>query len=97
MYQSAVEELPGAAWPDQSKSANMEKKRSSGLLLLDMSAAFNLILKEVLIPKLIQLGLLEEAARLIESYMTGRINACKSGQELEKAVSWGRWSFWSAS
>ena len=58
-------------------AANMEKKRSSGLLLLDMSAAFNLVPKEILIPKLIQLGLSEEAAKLIESYMTGRKNACK--------------------
>ena len=32
-------------------AANMEKKRSSALLLLDTSAAFNLVPKEVLDPK----------------------------------------------
>ena len=54
-----------------------EDKRLAHMHLLDMSAAFNIIPKEVLIPKLWRIGLSREFCQLIFSYMTGRWNAVK--------------------
>ena len=58
-------------------SANMEAKRISALQLLDLSAAFNLCPRQILIPKLRKIGLTEKACQLLESYMTNRRNAVK--------------------
>ena len=62
-----------------------------------MSAAFNLVSKEVIVPKLKLLGVGEFAARLLFSYLTSRQSRVKvkgytlpgswSRQELEKVVS----------
>ena len=48
-----------------------------GLLLVDMSAAFNLVAKEIIVPKLKQLGVGEYAAKLIHSYLTSRKSRVK--------------------
>ena len=48
-----------------------------GLLLVDMSAAFNLVAKEIIVPKLKQLGVGDFAARLIFSYLTSRKSRVK--------------------
>ena len=48
-----------------------------GILLIDMSAAFNLVAKEVIIPKLKVLGVGEFAAKLLHSYLTSRKSRTK--------------------
>ena len=48
-----------------------------GILLVDMSAAFNLVAKEVIIPKLQKLGVGRLAAKLIHSYLTSRKSRVK--------------------
>ena len=64
----------------------MERKRVFGMVLLDMSAAFNLVPKKILCPKLAQIGLTPCAVKLIESYMTGRRNCTKVGGRMSKTV-----------
>ena len=48
-----------------------------GILLVDMSAAFNLVVKEVIVPKLKRLGIGEFAAKLLHSYLTSRKSKTK--------------------
>ena len=48
-----------------------------GLLLVDMSAAFNLVSKEVVIPKLKMMGVGEYATKLLFSYLTSRQSRVK--------------------
>ena len=55
----------------------MEDKRLADMHLFDMSAAFNIVPKEVHIPKLWSIGLSWESCQLIFSYMTGSWNAVK--------------------
>ena len=48
-----------------------------GLLLVDMSAAFNVVAKEVVIPKMKKLGVGPFAAKLLASYLSGRRSRVK--------------------
>ena len=48
-----------------------------GILLVDMSAAFNLVSKEIIVPKLQKLGVGRFAAKLIHSYLTSRKSRVK--------------------
>ena len=48
-----------------------------GLILVDMSAAFNLVSKAVIIPKLKEMGVGPFAIKLLESYLTGRKSRVK--------------------
>ena len=48
-----------------------------GTLITDMSAAFNLITKEVLCPKMARFGFDEPSCRLLHDYLTGRQTKCK--------------------
>ena len=67
------------AWADI--DATIQKATDSGkfvgLLLIDMSAAFNLVAKEVIIPKLKQLGVGHFASKLLHSYLTSRRSRTK--------------------
>ena len=67
------------AWADL--DARIQKATDSGkyvgLLLVDMSAAFNLVAKEIIVPKLKQLGVGDFAAKLIHSYLTSRKSRVK--------------------
>ena len=67
------------AWADL--DAKIQKATDAGkyvgLLLVDMSAAFNLVSKEVIVPKLKLLGVGEFAARLLFSYLTSRQSRVK--------------------
>ena len=67
------------AWADL--DARIQKATDSGrfvgLLLIDMSSAFNLVAKEVIIPKLKELGVGEYAAKMLHSYLTNRKSRTK--------------------
>ena len=56
---------------------NLHIERSFGILLLDMSAAFNLSCRSILVPKLELFGLTDCAADLIDSYLTDKKNMTK--------------------
>ena len=68
-----------SAWAELDTFVNnmMDKNRLVGALLLDMSAAFNLVSSDVIIPKLRILGLGDNALKLLKSYLTGRRNLTK--------------------
>ena len=67
------------AWADI--DATIQKATDNGkfvgLLLIDMSAAFNLVAKEVIIPKLMELGVGPYAAKLLHTYLTSRKSRTK--------------------
>ena len=64
----------------------MDNGKLVGALLLDMSAAFNLVSKEVIIPKMRILGLGEGALKLVNSYLSGRKNFTKIKSFISSAV-----------
>ena len=51
--------------------------KNAALVLTDMSAAFNLISKEVLVPLMSEYGFVKSATDLVNSYLTGRKTQCK--------------------
>ena len=86
-YQEAKSTI--TAWADLDIFINMSlsKKKLVGALLLDMSAAFNLVSKEVIVPKLKMLGLGPQAANLINSYLSGRVNVTKVAGYFSRQIS----------
>ena len=67
------------AWADL--DARIQKATDNckyiGLLLVDMSAAFNLVDKQIIVPKLKRMGVGELAVKLIFSYLTCRKSRVK--------------------
>ena len=67
------------AWADL--DARIQKATDTGkyvgLLLVDMSAAFNLVAKEIIVPKLKEFGVGHYAAKLIHSYLSSRKSRVK--------------------
>ena len=57
-----------------------------GLLLVDMSAAFNVVAKEIVVPKLRKLGVGEYATRLIASYLSKRTSRVKVKGKLSEWI-----------
>ena len=55
----------------------MEDKRLADMHLFDMSAAFNLVSKAVIIPKMKHMGVGVFARKLLASYLTGRRSRVK--------------------
>ena len=76
------------AWSDMDVFINraLDKNKIVCGLLLDMSAAFNLVSKHIIVPKLKLLGLGDYAARLVNSYLTGRRNVTKIKSEMSSWV-----------
>ena len=67
------------AWSDLDTRIQkaVDAGRYVGLLLVDMSAAFNLVDKSIIIPKVKKLGVGEYAAKLLFSYLTSRKSRTK--------------------
>ena len=68
-----------------------DEKKAVGSLQTDMTAAFNCVHSSCLLPQLRLAGLTEPALKLLDSYMTGRMNAAKVGSCLSefKAIKTG--------
>ena len=62
------------AWIDIDSKVNkaLDSGHYVGMLMVDISSAFNLISKEIIVPKLRMIGVGHFAAKLIGSYLTGR-------------------------
>ena len=62
-------------------NTQVEEARNKGLYaaacITDMSAAFNLIKKEVLVPKMSKFGFDEQSCKLLSDYLTGRKTKCR--------------------
>ena len=75
----------GPAWQDL--DTQIQQYRNEGLqvalILTDMSAAFNVIKKEVLVPKLAHYGLDESSCKMITNYLSSR----KTTTKIEEVVS----------
>ena len=67
------------AWADLDSKINkaLDSGLYVGLLMVDMSSAFNLVAKEIIIPKLRMIGVGHFAAKLLASYLTGRKSRTK--------------------
>ena len=66
--------------------SGLDRRKLVGYQLQDMSAAFNLVDKDILKPKLKMLGCSEYVIKLIDSYMTGRTNSVKVQGYVSPAV-----------
>ena len=60
--------------------------KTVGLVMTDMSAAFNLIKKDILIPLLRLYGFQVKALELVESYLTDRQTRCRIKKEISEPV-----------
>lgn len=60
--------------------AGLEAKKVVGYQLQDMSSAFKLVDRKVLIPKLRMIGCSKAVCALMDSYMQGRKNSVKVGE-----------------
>ena len=60
--------------------------KNAALLLSDMSAAFNLISKEVIVPLMGKYGFDSKARSMVHSYLTGRKTQCKIGDKTSEAI-----------
>ena len=65
----------------------LDQGKYVGLLLVDMSAAFNVVAKEIVTPKLRRLGIGEFAVKLIASYMSRRTSRVKIKGSLSEWIS----------
>ena len=76
------------AWADIDTIVNkaLDNGYYVGLLFVDMSSAFNLVSKHIVIPKLKMLGVGPYASKLIESYLTGRQSVTKISGTLSKWI-----------
>ena len=76
------------AWADIDVFVNqaLDKNKLVPALLLDMSAAFNLVSRHIIVPKLKLLGVGPYAAQLVDSYLTGRQNVTKIKQYMSEYV-----------
>ena len=76
------------AWTelDTITSAGLDRRKLVGWQTQDMTAAFNVVDKDILIPKMRLLGCSELVCKLIYSYMTGRQNSVKVRSHVSKPV-----------
>ena len=67
------------AWADIDTTVRhaLDNGKVVGMLLVDMSAAFNLVSRDIIIPKLRRIGMGHFAAKLLRSYLTGRRSVTK--------------------
>ena len=77
-----------SAWTeiDTITVSGLDRRKLVGYQLQDLSAAFNVVPKEILIPKLRRLGCSDYVCRLLNSYMSGRYNSVKIGQHVSPPV-----------
>ena len=75
-------------WQDLETKITYFKERGYkvSLLVFDLSAAFNLVQKSVLIPKLRRIGVGENTIKLLDNFLTGRKVTTKIGEAMSKVV-----------
>ena len=68
----------------------VQKGRNEGKtiagVLTDMSAAFNLIDRDILVSQMKEYGVMEESRDLVRSYLTNRRTRCRMGDEVSEEV-----------
>lgn len=66
-------------WEDIDTLVNQarDQGKACGLLMTDLAGAFNCLSKDTLLPKLRLAGFSLHSIKLLESYLTGRMNSCK--------------------
>ena len=78
----------GSAWQDIDTfvSKALSEGKVCGLILTDQSAAFNVLMKEILLEKLPLYGLSSDACKLIGNYLDGRSTMCQVAGERSTLV-----------
>jgi len=62
--------------------ANRERKKYQGILLFDLSAAYDMLSKEIFLEKAAICGIKGAALKWLESYLTGRSQVVAIGEEV---------------
>ena len=65
----------------------LNKGKTCAVLTTDISAGFNLVLKEMLVPKMSKFGFGEKSCQLLGNYLTGRRSTTKIKNIMSKEVS----------